>query len=73
MITYNVIMRGEDGMEFCIEQLAASKRQCEICVEDMYPESTIIEIMSPNDVRDRQMNVYQDAQRMYDEDYYYDN
>lgn len=72
MLVYNVIMRGEDGLEFCIEQLAASKRQCEICVEDMYPEITIIEVMSPNDQRDKAIRVYDDAQRMYDEDYYHD-
>lgn len=71
MLTYNVILRGEDGMEFCVSQVAASKRQCETCVGDMYPESTVIEIMSSNDHRS-QWRIYRDAQRMYDEDYYYD-
>lgn len=46
MITYYALLRGEDGMEFCIDHECNTQNEMESHVDLLYPEATILNIQS---------------------------
>lgn len=72
MLDYNVIIRGEDGMEFAATVSGDTRDEAYDNAREFFPEGTILEVMSPADIRARDEDLYISAERMYD-DPSYDN
>lgn len=72
MTRYNCILLDECRHEFCVEIEANSKDEADTELEDRYPESSVVEILSPQDVRDREMYYDECARRAYEDEVYPD-
>lgn len=68
-MTYNALIRGEDGTLFTVEVEAPNVSAASDDVAEMYPEGTVEEIFDP---RVRAQEHYERAQRMYDDPSYDD-
>jgi hypothetical protein len=72
MTTYLVLLRGEDGMEFSREIEAVSRDRAYADAEEGYPESFVLSVESPDDVREREQRLDRWAQKFCDDPYHYD-
>jgi hypothetical protein len=73
MIKFHAVLLDETGCEFGAGVEAETRAEAyELLAED-YPESRVVQLESPEDTTAREDRIYRDAQRAYDEDYYYDD
>lgn len=61
MTKYHAVMLGEDGQEFGADVTADSYDEAEEKLSDDYPESSIIQLESPEDRDKREFNLYADV------------
>jgi hypothetical protein len=66
MKTWNAFMKGEDGMDFTVEVQANSISEAREILEEDYPESRIEQIFDPIE---REREIYERANRLYDDPY----
>jgi hypothetical protein len=58
MTLFHAVMIGEDGMEFGVDQEAGTKEEARELIEENYPESSIAQLESPQDSRERESAMY---------------
>lgn len=71
-INYFAVLMDETGCEFAATVLASSREEAWIILGDRYPESSIVQLESPEDTRLREESVYADALEE-EYGYHYDN
>lgn len=66
MLEYLCILRDEDGMEFSSTFSADDREHVREQAAECFPESTVIEINSPADIKAREEDLYIEANDRYD-------
>ena len=72
MIHFHAVMTDETGCEFGAGIQAPDREAAHEMLRDMYPESRIAQLESPEDTRRREAEIYARISGEYDDGYDYD-
>jgi succinate dehydrogenase/fumarate reductase-like Fe-S protein len=72
VILFHALLRGEDGLEFCVECQCLTAEDMEGWVEECYPDASILDIYSEQTLNQREAERYNRLADEMDSGVYYD-